>query len=312
MQDKIECHFLWVILLFASTALFYPDIFISLKAFIPVGLGFIMFGIGINTPMSSFTKNLANPQYIVGLIIFRYLLMPLCALIIAHKFHLNQAETIGLLVLGTAPGGTAANVMAYLSQSNVALAVLLTFGTTLLSPIVTPGLIYLLLHQSINIQFWPMVVHIGNIILIPISAGLLLNYFKIPLIEKMKPTFPLLSIILIASIIGTIFALNQKTLLKLPLNIMCAVTILNLLGYFIGASTAYLMKQDKSSILAAAFDYGMFDAVVAIVICTSYFSKEAAIPAVLISIIQNVTASMIVRYQKKKLQFKVLRPSQEM
>lgn len=303
MQDKIECNFIWIILLFASTALFCPDIFISLKGLIPVGLGFIMFGIGINTSMSCFTKNLAKPKSIVGLIIFRYMLMPLCAFIISYELHLNQAESIGLLVLGTAPGGTAANVMAYLSKSNVALAVLLTFGTTLLSPIVTPVLIYLLLHQSVTIHFWPMVLHIGSIILMPITAGLLLNYFKIPIIEKIKPTFPILSIFLVAIIIASIFALNQQTLLTFPAMAMFAVTILNLLGYFIGASIASLMKQDKNSILATAFDYGMFDAVVAIVICTTFFSKEAAIPAVLISIIQNLTAPVIVRYQKKTSQF---------
>ena len=82
---------------------------------------------------------------------------------------------------------------------------------------------------------------------------------------------------------------------------MVAVISLNLLGYLAGGATAYLMGQDKSSILAATFDYGMFDGVVAMVICTTFFTKEAAIPAVLISIIQNLTAPVIVRNQKKSM-----------
>jgi predicted Na+-dependent transporter len=44
----------------------------------------------------------------------------------------------------------------------------------------------------------------------------------------------------------------------------------------------------------------MFDTVVAMVICTTFFTKEAAIPAVLISIIQNLTDPVIVRYQKNR------------
>lgn len=305
MKDHIERHFIWIILLFSCSALFYPDFFISVKEFIPIGLGLIMFGIGINTPIYCFTKTLAKPQRIAGLILFRYMLMPFGALIIAYAFHLTQDETIGLLVLGTSPGGTAANVMAYLSKSNVALAVLLTFGTTLLSPIATPTLIYLLLHENVTVHFWPMVLHIGSIILLPITAGLFLNYFKISIIEKIKSIFPVFSILLIALIIASIFALNQQILLMFPVMAMFAVIALNLLGYFTGAFTAYLLKQDQNSILATAFDYGMFDAVIAMVICTTFFSKEAAIPAVLISIIQNITASVIVKYKKKTSQFQI-------
>lgn len=300
MQEKIECHFIWIILLFASTALLYPEIFIGLKKFIPVGLGLIMFGIGMNTPISCLTDTLAKPKSIVGLILLRYMLMPSCALLIAYALHLTQAETIGLLILGTAPGGTAANVMAYLSKANVSLTLLLTFGSTLLSPLLTPTLIYILLHQHVILHFWPMMLQILSIVLLPILVGLMLNYLQIPLVSKIKSTLPVFSILLVAIIIASILALNQQTILAFPTTAIVAVITLNLFGYLVGASVAYLMGQDKNNILAATFDYGMFDAVVAMVICTTFFTKEAAIPAVLISIIQNLTAPVIVQYQKNR------------
>src|SRR5690606_4983839 len=102
---------------------------------------------------------------------------------------------------------------------------------------------------------------------------------------KIKLTFPILSIFLVALLIASIFALNRELLLSFPVMAILSVTLLNLLGYLVGAFSAYFLKLDKNSILAATFDYGMFDAVVAMVICTTFFSKEAAIPAALISII---------------------------
>lgn len=299
MQENIERHFVWIIIIFAGAALLIPNLFVGMKPFIPIGLGLIMFGIGINIPMSCLTRTVANPKTIIVLVGLRYITMPFCAYLIACGLHLTQAETIGLLVLGTAPGGTAANVMAYLSKSNVALALLLTFGSTLLSPLVTPALIYVLLNQHVTIHFWAMITHISSIVLLPIAGGLLLNHFKLPVLQKIKSMLPVCSIFLVSIIIACICALNQPTLMTFPVMAMIAAISLNLLGYFVGATIAYFMRQDKSSILATTFDYGMFDAVVAIVICTTFFSKEAAIPAVLISIIQNLTAPIIVRYQTK-------------
>lgn len=301
MQKIIELYFVWILLLFTGVALCFPNIFINFKPFIPLGLGAIMFGIGMNTPISSFRRVLTRPINIIRLIFLRFMMMPFWALVIAYGLHLNQGETIGLLVLGASPGGTAANVMAYLSKSNVALAVLLTLGSTLLAPIATPGLIYLLLHKTITVHFWPMMHHISAIVLLPVLGGLFINYLKIPGIEKIKRYSPAFSIFLVAFLIATLFALNQQIVLSFPWIILVAVILLNLVGYFTGGVITYLTKYDKESILAAIFDYGMFDAVVAIVICTTFFSKEAAIPAILISIIQNLTAPIIVRYQKRNL-----------
>lgn len=236
MQEKVERHFVWLILLFASTALLYPDFFIGLKKFIPFGLGLIMFGIGVNTPLSCLSDTLAKPERIISLVLFRYIVMPGCALMIAYALHLTQAETIGLLVLGTAPGGIAANVMAYLSKANVSLTLLLTLGSTLLSPIITPTLIYLLLHQHVSIHVWSMMLQISGVVLLPITLGLVFNYLQIPLIRQIKSTLPVLSMLLVGMIIASILALNQQTVLTFPVMAMIAVFSLNLLGYLAGGT----------------------------------------------------------------------------
>ena len=55
---------------------------------------------------------------------------------------------IGLLMLGSVPGGTASNVVAYLAKGDVALSVAMTSVSTLLSPIVTPIIMLLLAGQE--------------------------------------------------------------------------------------------------------------------------------------------------------------------
>ena len=298
MKENIERYFIGIILLYTIIAYFYPSLFIPYQPFIPVGLGFIMFGIGINTPFISLTNTLSKTHKIAGLVGLRYLFMPLCACLLVYLFHLNEIQTIGLLVLSAAPGGTAANVMAYLAKSNVALAVLLTFGSTLVSPFLTPAIIYLTLHQQISIHFWSMVLHIATIVLIPIFAGLLFNRYQSPIINKLKNVMPTLSIFMIGFLIACIVALNQQALQLCSNKFIMAIICLNLMGYLIGYCTARFLQWDYPSQLATAFDYGMFDAAVAMVICLTFFDKETAIPAVLISFLQNVTAPILIRLSK--------------
>lgn len=298
MNQKIESHFIWIILTFVAWALIYPELFIPFKQYIPLSVSCIMLGIGINMPMSYLSKTLARPTAILGLVLLRYVIMPACAFFITYVFHLTKNETIGLLILGTVPGGVAANVMAYLARANIALTILLTIGSTLISPFVTPALIYLFLHQQVTLQFWDMVYHIAMIVLIPIVLGFLLSYSKNPSINKIKAVMPAVSICFIAFTLACIFSLNQTAILYVSTSVIAAVICLNLCGYLFGGFFAYSLKWEQGGILAAIFDYGMFDGIVAILICTTFFDKETAIPAVLLSITQNITAPVIIRYWK--------------
>ncbi|MCR9191199.1 MAG: bile acid:sodium symporter family protein [Gammaproteobacteria bacterium] len=301
MIQKIEQHFLLIIVVFLSLSLLFPQAFIGLKWVIPVGLGVIIFSIGLNTSIYCLKPVLSRPTSILSLILLRYAFMPSAAFVLAKLCHLTQIETIGLIILGTSPGGTAANVMAYLSGSNVAMTVLLTFGTTLLSPFVTPALIYWFLHQEVQIDFWGMFVHISSLILLPITAGVLLNYFKVPAIEKLKNWTPSLAIIIIGILVGCVCALTHETLLKTPMTLILLVAALNSLGYTFGWMVARLFCWEKSCVAAVAFDYGIFDCVVTISICTTFFSIETAVPAVLMGVIQSMTAPLLVRKIKRTL-----------
>lgn len=298
MTQKIEQHFLLIIVVFLSLSFLFPQVFMGLKWVIPIGLGVIIFSIGLNTSISCLKPVLSRPTSIISLILLRYAFMPSAAFMLAKLCHLTQIETIGLIILGTSPGGTAANVMAYLSGSNVAMTILLTFGTTLLSPLVTPVLIYWFLHQEVQIDFWGMFLHISSLILLPITAGVLLNYFKVPAIEQLKTWIPSVAILIIGILVGCVCALTHETLLKTPMTLILLVVALNGLGYFFGWAVASLFFWEKSCVAAVAFDYGIFDYVVTISICTSFFSIETAVPAVLMGVIQSMTAPLLVRKLK--------------
>ena len=296
----LERYFVVVIVLMATMALMWPYLFLWFKPWIVFGLGIVIFSIGVHTPYSSLVQPFTKPGGVLVLVLLRYALMPCTAYVIASGLNLTTTETIGLLVLGTVPGGAAANVMAYLAKANVGLTVLLTVGSTLLSPLVTPVLIYFFLHQMIHIDASTMAVHIGLIIFVPISLGLLCAHYRPPLIGQIKKGLPYCAMLMIAMIVACVVARNQAAILQFPGKLLFAVLILNGVGYIVGATAAYLLGWDRASILATMFDCGMFDGAVAIIICTLYFSNDTALAAVYMGVVQNITGPILIRYWKLK------------
>ena len=94
-------------------------------------------------------------------------------------------------------------------------------------------------------------------------------------------------------------ALTQAKILAFPLYTIIAVTALNLSGYLFGFITAKLLGNEKPEQKSMMFEYGMFDTGLGVVIATGFFGPLAALPGALLSIIQNLTASIIVKFVRR-------------
>ena len=127
MIPKIEKTFPLAIVGISALAIFSPSLFLWIKPHIPVFLGIVMFCIGLTLETGDFIKVFSLRWQILALAVLKYLIMPLLAYVIAVSFGLSRDDFVGLMIISACPGGTAAAVMSYLSRSNVALTVVLTF-----------------------------------------------------------------------------------------------------------------------------------------------------------------------------------------
>ncbi|CAB0903960.1 bile acid:sodium symporter family protein [Corynebacterium diphtheriae] len=84
--------------------------------------------------------------------------MPLSAVAISSILGFDQSLTIGLILLGSVPRGTASNVLAYLAKGDVALSVAMTSVSTLVSPFATPLIMLLLAGESAEVNASGMMV----------------------------------------------------------------------------------------------------------------------------------------------------------
>ena len=152
----IEKYFFIIILLAVAVSLVYPNSFKWVLSnynginILNLLLSIILFTMGTTLKVDDFVNVFKNPKEIAAGISAQYVIMPLIALALARLFSLDAALTVGLVLVGTVPGGTASDVITFISKGDVALSVSLTAVSTVISPMLTPFITLLLIGNQIH------------------------------------------------------------------------------------------------------------------------------------------------------------------
>src|SRR5699024_3712671 len=144
----------------------------------------VMFGMGLNMKPFDFKIVLTKPMPVIIGVLVQFTIMPLTAFGIAKLLQLPPTLAAGIILVGCVPGGTVSNVMVYLAKGNVALSVAMTSLSTMLSPILTPTLLYLLAGQWLPVDPFAMFFSIIQVIILPIVLGLVIQKFFPKAVEK--------------------------------------------------------------------------------------------------------------------------------
>lgn len=256
--------FSFAILIFAAVTLsmYYPAPFVQIgdfqmKSLIVPLLQIIMFGMGTAMSAKDFVGVVKMPKGVLVGLVCQFSIMPLLGFGIATLFGFPAEIAAGVVLIGSSPSGLASNVMAYLAKANVALSVTLTAVATLLAPLMTPLLMELFAGEFVPIDFWAMMLSIVKIVILPIIAGLVFNYFfhgKTPWLDK---AMPILSMAGIALIIMIITAAGRDSLLSIGLFLIVAAILHNAAGYFLGYWGCRLFKMDERDCRTIALEVGM-------------------------------------------------------
>lgn len=153
----------------------------------------------------------------------QYLIMPLLALLLARLLCLDTALTVGIVLVGCVPGGTASDVIIFLADGDVALSISLTAVSTLISPFLTPLITLVLIANQIRFNPTEMFISIIQIIIVPIALGLILNYKFPDFCEKLKDYLPAIASIVICLIVAGVMGANKQSILSSSIVIILVI-----------------------------------------------------------------------------------------
>jgi BASS family bile acid:Na+ symporter len=294
-----------VIFAAVTMALYYPQYFKEVNGFKLSGLiiplvQLIMFGMGTKMGLKDFAGVIKMPKAVLIGLVGHYSFMPLMGFALAWVFGFPPEIAAGVVLIGSMPCGLASNVMSYLANANLALAITLTAVSTILAPFLSPLWMKLLGGQFIEVDAMDMMWDICKMVILPIGAGLIFNYF-FKNTKWLSKAMPYVSMFGIAFIIVIITAAGRDNLLTIgPALILCSL-LHNTSGYMFGYWIGRLFNLSERDSRTIAIEVGMQNGGLASGLAKE-MGKAATIglaPAVF-GPLMNITGSILASYWHRK------------
>lgn len=281
---------LWVIV-FGVVAYLWPAPFVALKSFNKYFFSLTMFGIGVALRPADFERILKQPWVVLVGSLAQFTIMPIGAFVLAKVFGLPPEIAVGLILTGAAPGAMASNVMCYVAKADTAYSVSLTTVSTLLCPLLTPGLTKVLAGSILPIPFWAMVGDVMIMVIVPLLLGFVVRYCFNRRVEQILPVFPALSVTFIIFVCSLVIALNHDRLPQVTGPILITGLVLNLYGMSCGYGVGKLCRMPVQRRRTLAIEIGMQNAGLGSALALEHLGPQAALPAAIFVFICIMTAS---------------------
>ena len=266
-----------------------------------------MFGIGAVLQIEDFKRIAKRPIIVLIGSAAQFSIMPLGSFVLAKLFGLPPEIAVGLILTGSAPGAMASNVMSYIAKADTAYSVSLTTVSTLLCPLLTPGLTFLLAGSRLEIPFWEMVLSVIKMVILPLFIGFGVRHYLKEKIEKILPIFPAISVTFIIFICSMVIALNKNRMGQVTGFVLITAVILNLYGMLCGYGVGSAFRMEVRRRRTLSIEIGMQNAGLGTVLALEHFGEQAAIPAAIFVFICIITASVMAEiWQKKPLETEVV------
>ena len=293
-----------LVLLSAIVALTFPELVSQVKPTVinPL-LGVIMFGMGLTLRPDDFRIVFSRPKDVIIGCLAQFTVMPLLAWLLARVFALDEALTVGVVLVGCCPGGTASNVITYLAKGDLALSVGMTGVSTLLAPVLTPLLVLLLAGKTVDVDVVGMLLSILWVVILPIVAGLIVKRLWPRQTTAATAYLPALSSLAICAIVLIVIAANAQKMLSSGLVVMLVVMLHNVGGLAIGYVVGTVLGMSAAKRKAVSIEVGMQNSGLASSLATLHFATYpmATIPGAIFSVWHNLSGAIVARIYVRKI-----------
>lgn len=279
---------------------------------LPVSLFIIMLGMGLALKPVDFKMVVLKPKAVLIGLVAQMLILPLIAYGIVQLFGMTGALAMGMMILALCPGGTTSNLYTYLAKGDIALSVTLTSIVSLIAPFTVPLFIVMFMgmlmgqEEYIQLPVIKTIVQLVVITIIPITIGMVINYYKPALSAKAEKPAKLFSIIFLFLIVILICVKNISEMGRYFAQAGMAALVLNIACMVVGYGLAKLANLNEAQSKAIGIEVGFQNGTLAIVIAlTLLHNTEMAISATIYSIIMFVTGALFAWILNRKTQVAV-------
>ena len=268
----------------------------------------LMFDLGLTLKMEDFRLVLSRPKAVVIALFGQIVLLPILAAGLALAFRLPPVFFIGMVLIACCPGGSSSNIFSKLAGGDVALSVLLTALSSLITLLTVP--VIMSWATGYAGEAVGITLPVGNLLkqnlllmLLPVLFGIAVHYLWPRAAEKIDAVLSRTAFPLLLLLVSIFFAQHWRTILANLGRLGLCVTLLILLAAGSAAGLSRLVSLHGRERRTVVIEVGMQNAAQAIAVASSPFifaNNEMAIPAILYSLLMNIVLLTYVAVVRKK------------
>jgi len=240
-----------------------------------------MFSIALEIKFDNFKIIAQQPKAVLIGMISQLIIAPLFTLLLIFIFQPAPSVALGMIAISACPGGNNSIFCTHLANGNTALSVTTTTISVLASTFTLPFYLFLGAQiTSIN-KNMPGVIQLNysdvfsivfGLIVLPLCVGMFVGSLKSALVQKLVKPFKIISQLLFFSlIIGGVIS-NFENLKNYLQYVFIIVAILNATMLCTGYFFAKLNKLPESDARALAFETGIHNVTIALIIIFNFFN----------------------------------------
>ena len=268
----------------------------------------LMFDLGLTLKMEDFRLVLSRPKAVVIALFGQIVLLPILAAGLALAFRLPPVFFIGMVLIACCPGGSSSNIFSKLAGGDVALSVLLTALSSLITLVTVP--VIMSWATGYAGEAVGITLPVGNLLkqnlllmLLPVLFGIAVHDLWPHAAEKIDAVLSRTAFPLLLLLVSIFFAQHWRTILANLGRLGLCVTLLILLAAGCAAGLSRLFRLRGRERRTVVIEVGMQNAAQAIAVASSPFifaNNEMAIPAILYSLLMNIVLLTYVAVVRKK------------
>ena len=274
---------------------------------VPIGLMLIMFSMGLTLQLSDFRLVLAHHRTVIGGLCGQLLLMPLLAFLIGWLLRLPPQYALGLFILGICPAGTTSNALTFVGRGNVALAVVLTASSSLITVFTIPLLLrWAIAHFNYGtgraLSLTDTMLQLVRVTVCPIALGMILRRlipsFASSASKWLRPVSLLILIAVIAFAVGT----SAEMVVDHLWTAGPAIVLLNLAAMGAGLGIARLINAGDADAMTLAIEVGVHNVTLATFLTlTVLHNLSLAVTQNIYGVVMIITAMTLIRWFRPRL-----------
>lgn len=261
-------------------------------------LTILMFDLGLTLQLDDFKVLIYKPKAVFIALFGQLIILPAIAFALAVFFHLQAVFYVGIVLIACCPGGSSSNIFSLLAKGDVALSVILTA----LSSIITLFTIPLILHAAFLLSGIEASAHIhlpvGNILIqnllftfVPIFIGLSIRHHWPRAAQRIETILSKVAFPALIFLAALFFVQHHRTIYENAALLGACITLLIMLATTAGSLLARVFKLDTAIRRTIIIEVGMQNAAQAIAIASSPFifnNTTMAIPAIIYALMMNI------------------------